>query len=90
MNGICSGFWTLFLTTTSEQFGTNLRTTATTTVSNFVRASVIVYSAMIGYLKPILGFLPTLQAVALFCFALAAIAIWKLPETFNRDLDFVE
>lgn len=37
--GFASGYWAVFVTTTAEQFGTNLRATATTTAPNFVRWS---------------------------------------------------
>ena len=39
--GFSAGYWALFVTMASEQFGTNIRSTVTTTVPNFVRGSVI-------------------------------------------------
>jgi MFS family permease len=41
MVGVCTGYWALFVTIASEQFGTNIRATVTSTVPNFVRGSVI-------------------------------------------------
>src|SRR6185437_2921388 len=35
--GVACGYWSIFITVASEQFGTNLRATVTTTVPNFVR-----------------------------------------------------
>jgi putative MFS transporter len=35
--GFAAGYWAIFVTIASEQFGTNLRATVTTTVPNFVR-----------------------------------------------------
>ncbi|HTB32036.1 MAG TPA: MFS transporter, partial [Bacteroidia bacterium] len=43
--GITQGYWTIFITVASEQFGTNMRATVTTTVPNFVRGSFIGVSA---------------------------------------------
>src|SRR5689334_16087307 len=37
--GVAQGYWGLFVTTASEQFGTNLRATVTTTAPNFVRGA---------------------------------------------------
>ncbi len=88
--GIFLGYRTLFMTASAEQFGTNLRVTAATTASNFVRASVILDTFLIGILKPDYGFLTSVKIVAALCFVLAALALWKMPETFGRDLDFVE
>ena len=84
------GYWTIFMTTTAEQFGTNLRATATTTTANFVRGSLILDIMLIGHLKPSLGFLNALIITAVTGFIIAVIALWKLPETFNKDLDFIE
>lgn len=90
VDGIFIGYWTLFLTTTAEQFGTNLRATVTTTAANFVRASVILDMFLITYLKADMGFLESVRTVAAVCFALAGLALCWMPETFGRDLDFVE
>lgn len=84
------GYWTVFMTTTAEQFGTNLRATATTTAANFVRGSLILNNLLIGYLKPEYGFLNALTITAIAGFAVAMLGLWKLPETFNNDLDFIE
>ncbi|MDP9128613.1 MAG: MFS transporter [Pseudomonadota bacterium] len=88
--GFGNGFWTLFLTTTAEQFGTNLRATATTTAPNFVRASVILNAFLISALKPALGYLASVQAITVLCFAVAFAAVWLMRETFGRDLNFTE
>ncbi len=90
VSGIFLGYWALFLTTTAEQFGTNLRATATSTASNFVRGSLILNTVIITGLKPAYGFITSVQIDAVLCFVIAALALWKLPETFGRDMDFVE
>ena len=88
--GISTGYWSVFLVTTAEQFGTNLRTTAVSTATNFVRASLILDTSLLALLKPELGFLNSVRIIGLLCIVLALLALWKLPESFAKDLDFVE
>jgi putative MFS transporter len=88
--GFFAGYWAMFVTMSSEQFGTNLRATVTTTVPNFVRGAVIpitlVFKALIGPL----GLIGSALAVGLVCLALAFWATWSVDETFGKDLDYVE
>ncbi len=88
--GFFAGYWTLFMTSAAEQFGTNLRATATSTAPNFVRASVILDTLLIAYLRPGYGVVGSIAIASIVCFVIAFIALWKLPETFGRDLDFIE
>jgi len=90
IGGFFCGYWNLFATTTAEQFGTNLRTTAATTVPNFARGSIIIDTFLLSLFKPSLGFLGGVSAVTILGFMVAFLALWRLPETFGRDLDFVE
>jgi hypothetical protein len=41
-------------------------------------------------LRPHLGAVGAVQAVGIVCFALAAIGLYFLRETFSSDLDYVE
>lgn len=43
MLGVSSGYWAIFVTIASEQFGTNIRSTVTNTVPNFVRGAVFAH-----------------------------------------------
>src|SRR5205814_1516171 len=61
--GFTCGYWAVFVTIASEQFGTNLRGTATTTAPNFVRGAVVLVTALFQALKPNLGILPSAGAV---------------------------
>jgi MFS transporter, putative metabolite:H+ symporter len=88
--GFATGYWAVFVTTASEQFGTNLRATAATTAPNFVRGSVPLITAGFTGLKPGLGAVGAALTVGGVCFALALAAAWLLEETFNKDLDFFE
>ena len=49
--GFFGGYWAVFLTYSSEQFGTNVRMTVTTTVPNFVRGALIPISLLFVYEK---------------------------------------
>jgi len=78
------------ITVASEQFGTNLRATATTTVPNFVRGAVVPLTSIFQALTPSLGLIGAGLLVGVVTIALAAASIAMLDETFGRDLDFVE
>lgn len=88
--GFSIGYIAMFLTTTAEQFGTDLRATVTTSVANNVRATVLITLPAFQLLKPYTG---TVQAAALIgaaCFAVAFISLLKMEETFGKNLDFRE
>lgn len=88
--GLATGYWAVFVTVAAEQFGTNLRATVATTVPNFVRGAVPLITGSFLFFRPALGLVGSAWAVGLICFALAFGALWGLPETHGRDLDFVE
>jgi len=88
--GVASGYWAIFITVASEQFGTNLRATATTTVPNFVRGAVVPLTSIFQALTPSLGLIGAGLLVGVVTIVLAAASIAMLDETFGRDLDFVE
>ncbi|UPT74874.1 MAG: MFS transporter [Elusimicrobiota bacterium] len=88
--GFFSGYWAIFVTIASEQFGTNIRATATTTVPNFVRGSLVGVSALFQLLKPQAGILHAAAIVGTLCFVLAFASLMGLKETFGKDLDYLE
>ena len=55
--GFASGYWATFVTIASEQFGTNLRATVTTTVPNFVRGSLVIILIAFQFFKDEFGIL---------------------------------
>lgn len=89
--GFWTGYWAVFITTASELFGTNIRATATTSAPNFVRGSVILLTFLNTVFKNWTGSLLT-SAVILgaLVFAAAIYSVHNLPETFHKDLDYVE
>lgn len=88
--GFFAGYWAMFVTLASEQFGTNLRATVTTTVPNFVRGAVVPITLVFQGLVPWLGLVGAALTLGLLCLAAAFAALYRLPETFGKDLDFVE
>lgn len=88
--GLSSGSWALFIMLTTEQFGTNLRATVTTSTPNFVRGMVIPFSLILATLKPLVGITWALGLISISCVIVAYIAVFSLKETFATDLNFVE
>lgn len=89
--GCASGYWALFVTIATEQFGTNIRATVTTTVPNFVRGAVIPLSFLFKFLAGSTGSMIFAGfAVSFLCLALASSSLFKLKETFSTELDFYE
>ncbi|MGE0637534.1 MAG: MFS transporter [Bacteroidia bacterium] len=88
--GTATGYWALFVTIASEQFGTNIRSTVTTTVPNFVRGAVVPITLSFTALTPYVGILYSALIVGGVCLALAFYAILNVKETFSKDLDYVD
>ncbi|GAB3694103.1 MFS transporter [Spirosoma flavus] len=88
--GFGIGYWAMFVTIGAEQFGTNLRATAATTVPNMVRGTVILMTSLYGYLKPSLGIIDAGAAVGLISFILGFYSILTIPETHGKDLNYLE
>lgn len=90
MLGIAVGYWAVFITTASEQFGTNLRATVTTTVPNFVRGATVPITFAVLYLKIKFDLITAGIIVGSVCIGLALIALYLLEETYHKDLDYNE
>jgi MFS family permease len=88
--GFSSGYWAIFVTSASEQFGTDIRSTVTTTSPNFVRAAVIPLTFVFSFLKPPFGIIPSAITVGSVCLILAFIALFGLEETFDKNLNYLE
>jgi MFS family permease len=88
--GIAAGYWAVFITIASEQFGTNIRSTVTTTVPNFVRGGLVLLSGSFIALKPYMGSIYSALTVGLVCIVLAYISLHYLEETYAKDLDYIE
>lgn len=88
--GFSIGYIAMFLTTTAEQFGTNLRATVTTSIANNVRATVLITLPFFQFLKPNFGVLNAGATVGAVCFSLALLSLWKMEETYGKELDYEE
>jgi MFS family permease len=88
--GFSSGYWATFVTIASEQFGTNLRATVTTTVPNFVRGSLVLATLSFTTLKGSIGIINSALVVGFVSLIIALIALYQLKETFGKDLDYLE
>ncbi len=88
--GISCGYWAVFVTNASEQFGTNLRATVTTTVPNFVRGSVVPLTLLFQFLNPSIGIIYSAAIVAGISLIFAYISAARLEETYGKELDYIE
>jgi len=94
--GLFSGYWTLFITMAAEHFGTNIRSTVTTTVPNVVRgASVLMtlgYKSLLPFLQSYTSMPKVMSALVIgtVSYALAYWGVITTTETFNKDLDYLE
>ncbi len=90
--GIAVGYWAVFVTVASEQFGTNLRATVTTTAPNFVRGSLVPVTFLFEHLRtyPSLGVKGAALLVGIGTIVIAAVALTGLDETHGKDLDYLE
>jgi putative MFS transporter len=88
--GFGNGFFAILIAWVAEIFGTNLRATVSTSISNLIRASVIPLTLSFQGLTPSLGLIESAVILGVFCFGIALLCISRLPETFHRDLKFNE
>jgi riboflavin transporter FmnP len=90
--GLGCGYLSVFVTTTSEHFGTNLRVTVTATVTNFMRGAVTILIPLRIFIQSQfeMNITNSLIITGLIVWALAITAVLILPDTYGKDLDFVE
>ncbi len=88
--GFGTGYWAMFVTVGAEQFGTNIRSTAATTIPNMVRGTVVLMNLLYAFFVPGVGVIHSGALVGLICFAIGIYCTASISETHNRDLDFVE
>jgi len=90
--GFASGYWAVFITIASEQFGTNIRSTVTTTVPNFVRGSLVLLTLVLNLFRKDLQFdlITSCLVVGIISLGIAFFALSKLEETYHKELAYVE
>lgn len=91
--GFSTGFWAIFVTMGAEQFGTNLRATAATTIPNMVRGSLPLINLM---------FLDLFQktwnwslvksgiVTGFVTIIITLVAFYFTEETYHKDLNYLE
>jgi putative MFS transporter len=90
--GYAGGFWALFVTVSAEQFGTNIRSTVATTAPNFARGATVVIVPLFQSLKanPSFGMVGAAGIIGAVLLVFAFFSASTLPETYGKDLNYVE
>lgn len=89
--GFSTGFWAIFVTMAAEQFGTNLRATAATTVPNMVRGALPLIIILFKGLQSATGdYITAGWITGVIIMAISMVAAWFTEETFGKDLNYVE
>ena len=89
--GFGTGFWAIFVTMGAEQFGTNLRATAATTIPNMVRGmlTVLILPLFKG-LRSVTDYYTGGWITAIIIMAITIVAALLTKETFGKDLNYLE
>jgi MFS transporter, putative metabolite:H+ symporter len=88
--GVAMGYWAVFITVASEQFGTNIRSTVTTTVPNFVRGTTVLLTIWWTYMSAGMGILNSAIVIGLVVIPLAIASTFLLEESHGKNLDYIE
>jgi MFS family permease len=91
--GFSSGFWAIFVTMGAEQFGTNMRATAATTIPNMVRGSLPLMNMLFLNLFQETWNWDVLTSgiiTGVIVIVIAIVSAWFTEETFMKKLNYVE
>jgi len=91
--GFSSGFWAIFVTMGAEQFGTNLRATAATTIPNMVRGALPLMNLMFLDLFQLTwnwNLIKSGIVTGVIVMCIAIVAAWFTEETFRKKMNFLE
>jgi MFS transporter, putative metabolite:H+ symporter len=90
--GFGTGFWAIFVTIAAEQFGTNLRATAATTVPNVVRGSLPLIIILFKALRTneSIGYINAGIITGVIVMVISLVATYFTKETFGKDLNYIE
>ena len=80
----------LYVTTIAEQFGTNLRDTAATTITNLVRFGVVPLGLFLTSWRKTMGFSHAGFLISLGTLAAAILALSCLHESYGTSMEFEE
>jgi len=93
MLGFSTGFWAIFVTMGAEQFGTNLRATAATTIPNMVRGALpLINMLYLDVLQKSWGWSVINSAITtgVLVMSITLVAAYFTEETFHKELNYVE
>ena len=90
--GLGCGYLSVFVTSTAEHFGTNLRVTVAATVTNFMRGALVLLIPLHQLIEHTLHVSLTygLALTGAIVWALALTSALILPDTFGKSLAFTE
>ena len=88
--GCSVGYWATFVTIAAEQFGTNIRSTVTTTVPNFVRGSLIPINMAFNAFVVHYGMVTSGYIMMVLLTIISLFSLSQLKETFGKDLNYVD
>lgn len=91
--GFSTGFWAIFVTMGAEQFGTNLRATAATTIPNMVRGALPLINMLFLDLFQKSWHWPLVKAgivTGIIVMSITFIAYFFTKETYGKELEYLE
>ncbi len=89
--GFGTGFWAIFVTMAAEQFGTNLRATAATTIPNMVRGMLAIFILpLFKVVRNATDYYTGGWVITVIVMLITIIAALFIQETFGKDLDYIE
>lgn len=88
--GFSTGFWAIFVTMAAEQFGTNLRASAATTIPNMVRGSLPLMLLLFNSFQNFTTYINAAIWVGIIVMTVSITAAYFTKETFGKDLNFIE
>ena len=91
--GFSTGFWAIFNQMAAEQFGTNLRATAATTIPNMVRGALpLINFLFLDILQKMFGWSIVQSGIftGIVVMSITLTAFVFTEETYHKDLDYLE
>ncbi|GAB2836259.1 MFS transporter [Ferruginibacter profundus] len=90
--GFGSGISVLYIISSAEQFGTNLRASAATSITNFVRGFTPLLLLIFAQVREInvIGYVKGAWIIGIAVMLISLTALYFTKETYGKDLDFVE
>jgi MFS transporter, putative metabolite:H+ symporter len=91
--GFSTGFWAIFVTMGAEQFGTNLRATAATTIPNMVRGALpLINLLFLDIFQKSWGWNIVKSGITtgIIVMSITLVAAYFTEETFGKDLNYIE